>query len=88
MHPVKMLEADDRLRYEYLHEVFEEEFEDTFLHYHISRILAYELMNLLQICGHLFDEFGFPDSEDSRLLRYAVAGTIAEYLEGGFDHGL
>jgi hypothetical protein len=30
----------------------------------------------------LFDEFGFPESEDSRLLRYAVTGTIAEYLEG------
>ena len=88
MHPVKMLEADDRLRYDYLHEVLEEEFEDTFLQYHISRILPYELLNMLQSCAHLFDEFGFPDSEDSRLLRYAVTGTIAEYLEGGYDHGV
>ena len=30
----------------------------------------------------LFEEFGFPESEDSRLLRYAITGTIAEYLEG------
>jgi len=88
MHPLKQLEADDRLRYDFLHDVLEEEFEDTFLQYHISRILVYELLNLLQICAHLFDEFGFPDTEDSRLLRYAVTGTIAEYLEGGYDHGL
>ena len=88
MHPVKMLEADDRLRYDYLQLVFEEEFEETYLQYHISRILAYELLNLLQACAHLFEEFGFPDSEDSRLLRYAVTGTIAEYLKGGYDHGL
>jgi len=88
MHAVKMLDADDRLRYDYLDEVFESEFEDTYLQYHISRILAYELLNLLNICAHLFDEFGFPDCEDSRLLRYAVTGTIAEYLEGGYENGL
>ena len=45
MHPVKMLEADDRLRYDYLHGVFEEEFEETYLQYHISSILPYELLN-------------------------------------------
>lgn len=88
MHPLKQLEADDRQRYDYLDEVLESEFEATYLQYHISRILVYELLNLLQICAHLFDEFGFPDSEDNRLLRYAVTGTIAEYLEGGYDHGL
>jgi hypothetical protein len=43
---------------------------------------VYELLNLLSACAHLFEEFGFPESEDSRLLRYAVTGTIAEYLEG------
>jgi len=88
MHPLKALEADDRLRYDYLHEVFEEEFEDSYLQFHISGIIPYELLNLLSLCAHLFDEYGFPESEDSRLLRYAITGTIAGYLEGEYDHGL
>ncbi|MBS1500760.1 MAG: hypothetical protein JST32_01775 [Bacteroidetes bacterium] len=88
MHPLKMLDADDRQRYDYLHEVLEDEFEDSYLQYHISGIITYELLNLLPICAHLFDEFGFPESENSRLLRYAITGTIAGYLEGEYDHGL
>lgn len=88
MHPLKMLEADERLRYDYLQLVFEDEFEETYLQYHISGIICYELLNLLPLCAHLFEEFGFPESEDSRLLRYAVTGMIAEYLEGEYDHGI
>jgi len=88
MHPLKLLEADERARYDYVQLVFEEEFEAAHLTFHVSGILVYELLNLLAACTQLFDEFGFPESEDSRLLRYAVTGTIAEYLEGGYDHGL
>jgi len=82
MNPLKNLEPDERERYDYLRLVFEEEFEETHLSFLVSGILIYELLNLLTACAHLFDEFGFPESEDSRLLRYAVTGTIAEYLEG------
>jgi hypothetical protein len=82
MHPLKLLEADERLRYDYLQLVLEEEFEQTHLTFHVSGILIYELLNLLAACAHLFDEFGYPEDEDSRLLRYAVTGTIADYLEG------
>ena len=82
MNPLKSLEPDERARFDYLQSVFEEEFEAVHLTFHVSGILIYELMNLLAACAHLFDEFGFPESEDSRLLRYAVTGTIAEYLEG------
>ena len=82
MNAVKLLEPEDRERYDYLHLVFEEEFEDTYLQFLISNILCYELLNLMPLCGSLFDEFGFPENEDSRLLRYAIIGTIAEYLEG------
>jgi|GEM_PF-1149087 len=87
MHPLKLLEPDERERYDYLSLVLEDEFEHTYLQFHISGILVYELLNLLPVCSPHFDEFGFPDSEDSRLLRYAVTGTIAQYLEGEFDHG-
>ena len=82
MNPVKLLEPDDRARYDYLRLVFEEEFEETYLQFLISNILCYELLNLLPLCASLFDEFGFPEHEDSRLLGYAIIGTIAEYLEG------
>jgi len=87
MNPLKLLEPDERERYDYLQLVFEEEFEETHLSFLVSGILIYELLNLLTACAHLFDEFGFPESEDSRLLRYAVTGTIAEYLEGELSHG-
>lgn len=88
MNLINSLEPEERERYDYLKLVFEEEFEETHLAFHVSGILVYELLNLLAACTFLFDEFGFPESEDSRLLRYAVTGTIAEYLEGEDNHGI
>jgi hypothetical protein len=82
MNPLKLLEPDERERYDYLQLVFEEEFEETHLAFLVNGILVYELLNLMAACAFLFEEFGFPESEDSRLLRYAITGTIAEYLEG------
>ena len=88
MNPLNNLEPEERERYDYLRLVLEDEFEETYLQFLISGILPYEVLNLLPFCAHYFEEFGFPESEDSRLLRYAVTGTIAQYLEGEFDHGL
>lgn len=82
MNPLKLLEPDERERYDYLKLVFEEDFEDTHLAFLVNGILVYELLNLLSACAHWFEEYRFPESEDSRMLRYAVIGTIAEYLEG------
>ena len=82
MNPVKNLEPDELELLEYIQLVFEEEFEETHLQFLLNGILIYELLNLLNACAHWFEEFGFPESEDSRLLRYAITGTIAEYLEG------
>lgn len=82
MNPINSLEPEERERYDYLRLVFEEEFEETHLAFLVNGILVYEMLNLLRACTYLFEEYGFPESEDSRLLRYAVTGTIAEYLEG------
>lgn len=82
MNPLKNLEAHERERYDYLKLVLEEEFEETHLAFLVNGILIFELLNLLRACAVFFDEFGFPESEDSRLLRYAITGTIADYLEG------
>lgn len=82
MNPINSLESEERERYDYLRLVFEEEFEETYLAFLVNGILVYEMLNMLSACTYLFDEYGFPESGDSRLLRYAVTGTIAQYLEG------
>ena len=82
MNPLKSLEPEERERYDYLRLVFEEEFEETHLAFLVNGILVYEMLNLLSACAYLFEEYGFPENEDSRLLHYAVTGTIAEYLGG------
>jgi hypothetical protein len=73
-------------RYDYVAGVMREEFEETFLRFSGSGILIYELINLAAACRDVFEHFGFPDKEDSRMLRYAVIGTIAEYLEGDLEN--
>jgi hypothetical protein len=82
MNPINSLEPEERERYDYLRLVFEEDFEETHLAFLVNGILVYEMLNLLSACTYLFEEYGFPESEDSRFLRYAITGTIAEYLEG------
>lgn len=52
MNPLKSLELE---RFDYLRLVFEEEFEETHLTFHVSGILVYELLNLLAACTCLFD---------------------------------
>ena len=72
-------------RYDYVAAVLQEDFAETFLRYSGTGILTYELINLAAACTDVFDHFGFPDNDDSRMLRYAVIGTIAEYLEGELE---
>jgi hypothetical protein len=75
-------------RYDYLAALLEEEFEECYLDFSNSGILNYELINLVAACAPVFAEYGFPENEDSRMLRYRIIGTVAEYLEGGTDDGL
>ncbi len=73
-------------RYDYLAGVLEDEFEETYYQFFSCSILHYELMNLVSVCKPVFAEFGFPERNESRFLRYAVIATIADYLgEGGED---
>jgi hypothetical protein len=82
MNALKLLEPEDRLRSDFLLLVLEDEFEENYFQFHINGILGYEVLNLLPLCAGIFDEFGFPENGDSRLLHYAITGTIAGYLEG------
>lgn len=77
-----LCEAITPTRYDYVATVLREEFNEAYLRFTGCGILTYELINLAAACTAMFEHFGFPENEDSRMLRYAVTGTIAEYLEG------
>lgn len=69
-------------KYDYLIEVLEEEFSDTCADFRRIGILDYEISNLTTACAPVFEHFNFIEGEDNRMLRYAIIGSIAEYLEG------
>ena len=63
-------------------ELLEEEFEADALRMAGCGILTYEVINLIGACEPIFEVFGFgTENEDSKELKYAVMGMIAEYLE-------
>ena len=59
---------------DYIRNILEEEFDTS--------VSKSELINMIGACQPVFDALGFTDeNEDSRELRYAIIGTIAEYFE-------
>lgn len=69
-------------RYGYMRELLETEFEPAYRRFHDSGILTYELINLCGACEPIFEVFGFGEEyEESKGLKHAVMGMIAEYLE-------
>jgi hypothetical protein len=69
-------------RFNYMRELLEAEFERDYRRMLSSGILTYELINLIGACEPIFEVFAFgEETEDSRELKHAVIGMIAEYLE-------
>jgi hypothetical protein len=69
-------------RFSYMRDLLEEEFEADFKAFSQSGILTYELINLVGGCEPIFEVFAFGEAnEDSRELKHAVMGMIAEYLD-------
>ena len=69
-------------KFNYIRSVLEEEFEQDYLRMEEVNRLTYEIMNLISECEPVFEILGFTEAtEDSRHLRYAVSGTIQQYLE-------
>ena len=65
----------------YLSSILEGEFEAEYYRWMESGILIYEVINLIEVCAPVFEAFGFnQDNEDDKSLRYAVIGTIREYI--------
>lgn len=80
-----LLESEGReslgLRYDYIADILEEEFEETYLRFFSASILHYEVINLVSVCATIMADCGFPKIEATRWLRYAVIAAIATYLE-------
>ena len=69
-------------KFNYIRGVLEEEFELDFLRIKESGLLTYEIMNLISESETVFETLGFTqDNEQDRMLRYAIAGTIRQYME-------
>jgi len=69
-------------KFNYIRSVLEEEFEQDFLLTKKNNTLTYEIMNIITECESVFEIFGFTEeTEGSKDLRYAVAGTIQQFLE-------
>ena len=69
-------------KFNYIKSILEEEFDNKYLQFHASGTLQFEVINMINQCQKIFDTIGFTEeNEDSRELRYAITGTISEYLE-------
>ena len=70
----------DPSKYDYISNIMEEEFESIYMQFLSAGTLEAEINNLVNHCESVFDELGFTEeNEDSRLLRYAIIGSISEY---------
>lgn len=68
-------------RFLYIKRILEEEFPKEFEKLHSNGLLTTELINMISACDSVFDELQFSEAnEDDRTLRYAVTGTVHEYL--------
>lgn len=69
-------------RFNYIISILDEEFETDYNQFEESGILTYEVINLVEVCKPVFEALGFTvENEDDKGLRYAITGTVKNYLE-------
>jgi hypothetical protein len=69
-------------KYNYICNIMEEEFEDSYLRFVASGVLRYEVINLINYCRSVFEDLNFAEeNEDNRFTHYAISGMIDEYLQ-------
>ena len=69
-------------KFNYISNLLQEEFEPTYNQLQESGTLKFEVINLINQCQSVFEDLNFSDeNEDNQFLRYAILGTIGEYLE-------
>lgn len=68
-------------KFNYVCSILEEDFESAYQQLQQSEVFIYEVLNIISYCKPVFKSIGFTEeNEDNRQLRYAVAGSINEYL--------
>lgn len=68
-------------RFNYICMVLEEDFENSYYQFQLSGALKLEVINMIMECTQVFESIGFTEeNENSDQLRYAIIGTISEYL--------
>ena len=69
-------------KFNYIRDILEEEFLQTYTHYREIGVMTYEVINLIEFSKGIFEHKGFTEeNKDSRELRFAIVGRIQEYLE-------
>lgn len=70
-------------KFNYISNLLQDEFESTYNQLQESGAIKFEVINLINQCQSVFDDLNFSNkNEDNQFLRYAILGTISEYLEG------
>jgi hypothetical protein len=70
-------------KFNYISNLLQEEFESTYIQILECGTLKFEVINLINQCQSVFEDLNFSDeNEDNQFLRYAILGSISEYLEG------
>lgn len=70
-------------KFNYISNLLQEEFESTYNQIQESGTLKFEVINLVNQCQSVFADLKFSEeNEGNQFLRYAILGTIGEYLEG------
>ena len=70
-------------KFNYISNLLQEEFESTYNQLQESGAIKFEVINLINQCQSVFDDLNFSnENEDNQFLRYAILGSISEYLEG------
>ena len=69
-------------KFNYISNLLQEKFESAYNQLQESGTLKFEVINLINQCQSVFDDLNFSEeNEDNQFLRYAILGTISEYLE-------
>lgn len=68
-------------RFRFVRDLFETEFTDMYEQMRKAGTLQYELLSMVALCHHLFDEMPFEEGIDNPQLDHAVACVMGEYLQ-------
>ncbi len=67
-------------KYNYICNILDEEFGDTYQQLIDNGLLQFEAVNLVNHCQSIFEDLKFSEeTEDNQFLRYAIIGAISEY---------